>query len=366
MNDKPNDKPVEKQIQGIRQQIDSIDGDILELINKRLTCAGKIGDLKEVGGRSVMDGAREIKVIECLISLNKGPIRTQALQRIFSEIISASREIQNPLSVVYLGPEATFTHMAAMKHFGRSIRLTPQPAIQDVFDEVEKGAADYGVVPVENSIEGAVNNTLDLFLDSELNICAEIYQRISHDLLGTGDGLKGIKTVYSHPQAFAQCRRWLRLNLPDASLHECASTGLAAQTAAKQPGSAAIASGEAAHIYHLKVLAPQIEDFSRNTTRFLVIGRDDVKPTGKDRTSIMFGAPHVPGALHHALKPLAAGGINMLKLESRPARRGAWRYAFFVDIDGHKDDHRVKKMMTEMGEICQSIRCLGSYPRIMD
>jgi len=357
---------MEKQIQNFREQIDAIDGDILELINQRLTCAGKIGDLKEMGGRRVMDGAREIKVIENLVSRNNGPIRIPALRHIFYEIISASRQIQNPLSVAYLGPEATFTHIAAMKHFGRSVCFTSQPTIQDVFDEVEKGAAGYGVVPVENSIEGAVNNTLDLFFDSDLKICAETCQQISHDLLSAGDDIRDIKTIYSHPQAFAQCRRWLRLHLPEAGLRECASTALAAQTAGGTPGSAAIARSEAAHMYGLKVVASQIEDFSRNITRFLVIGHEEMKPTGKDRTSIMFVAPHVPGALHRALEPLAKGGLNMLKLESRPTRRGAWRYAFFVDIEGHHQDGHIKKAMEEMGEICQHIRCLGSYPRIMD
>lgn len=347
----------------LRKAIDEIDDKLLELINKRLALATDIGKIKAEKGKQVLDSAREVRVLQRLSELNKGPLSKNGLRRIFTEIISTSRELQRTHVVTYLGPEATFTHIAAMDYFGRYVSFVPQPSIRDVFAEVEKGACDYGVVPVENSIEGAVNHTLDLFFESDLKICAEKFQPISHDLLANQATLKDIQVVHSHPQAFAQCRKWLQKYLPEAMLRECSSTANAAQFASENPGTAAIASSEAAHIYKLDVVAPRIEDISRNTTRFLVIGRDDTHRTGNDKTSVMFVTSHFPGALFKVLQPIAESGVNMLKLESRPTRHQNWSYFFFVDVEGHMEDANVKKAMAEMKNVCLYLKFLGSYPR---
>jgi chorismate mutase/prephenate dehydratase len=235
-----------------------------------------------------------------------------------------------------------------------------------VFTEVEKGTYDYGVVPVENSIEGAVNHTLDIFFESELKICAEKYQPISHDLLGRQGTLKDISIVYSHPQAFAQCRRWLQKYLPDAVLIECSSMAQAAKQAWENAGTGAIAGSEAAHIYQLNVLASRIEDDVRNTTRFLIIGQDRIHKTGNDKTSLMFATSHIPGALYKVLQPIAQSGVNMVKLESRPTKHQNWSYFFFVDMEGHIEDDQVKEVVTTMKDICLYLKWLGSYPRAVE
>ncbi len=347
----------------IRQNIDDVDGKILELINARLQLAKRIGDLKKAKGETVMDNARESMVLNRLVSINGGPLTDKMVQHLFAEIIAAAREIQKPQQAAYLGPEATFTHLAAMSHFGSSVKFVPQASIRDVFMEVEKGACQYGVVPVENSIEGAVNYTLDLFYESDLKICSEIYQSISHDLLSKTGALEDIRVIYSHPHAFAQCRKWLRKHLPDCPLKECGSTASAAKLASEDPDSAAISSSEAAHMYNLNVVASRIEDVSRNITRFLVIGREEVRKTGRDKTSIMFVTAHIPGALYRLLQPVAAAGLNMVKLESRPARHEKWSYVFFADFEGHIEDPHVKNTIDEMKNISLFLKWLGSYPR---
>ncbi|MEA3280536.1 MAG: prephenate dehydratase [Thermodesulfobacteriota bacterium] len=348
----------------LRKSIDEIDEKILDLINRRLRLAKEIGKIKEEYSEQVFDSARESIIIRRLLELNKGLLSKEALRHIYTEIIASSRSIQKADIVTYLGPNATFTHIAAMNHFGHSVSFVPQPSIRDVFREVEKKACNYGVVPVENSIEGTVNYTLDLFFESDLKICAEIYHTISHDLLSKTGALEDIKTIYSHPHAFAQCRRWLRKHLPESVLEECRSTSRAAQKATEKPESAAIAAIEAAHMYDLKVVASGIENFSRNVTRFLVIGRDEMHSTGKDKTSIMFVTAHVPGALHNALEPIARAGINMVKLESRPTKYENWNYFFFVDIEGHIEDPNIDETLTKMKNLCMYLKCLGSYPRV--
>ena len=353
-------------ISRLRQAIDTIDLKILDLINQRLLNAKAIGSAKAQNGIGVIDPAREYELIKNLNELNKGPLSGSALHHIFTEIIAASREIQSPQRVAYLGPEATFTHIAAINLFGRSVSFNPQPSIQDVFREVEKGSYHFGVVPVENSIEGAVNHTLDLFYESDLKICAEIYHAISHDLLSISDSINEISKVYSHAQAFAQCRRWLRRNLPDAILVDCSSTAEAARKAAGEPGAAAIASREAAQLYNLKVLSSKIEDMTRNITRFLVIGNSDIRATGTDKTSILFVTTHVPGSLFRVLKPIADSGINMVKLESRPIKRENWNYMFFLDIEGHWSDIPVKQTLDKMKPLCLFMKLLGSYPKVDD
>ncbi|MBL0699357.1 MAG: prephenate dehydratase [Desulfosarcina sp.] len=346
-----------------RKAIDDIDSKILDLINKRLLHAREIGRVKHDKGGKVLDNQREIEIMDRLISLNNGPVRDDTIIQIFQDIISESREIQRPQKVSYLGPQATFTHIAAMSHFGRPPSFLPQTSIRDVFTEVEKGASAYGVVPAENSIEGAVNHTLDLFFESDLKVCAEIYQSISHDLLSLTGDLNKIEKIYSHPQAFGQCRKWLRRYLPGIPLEECSSTARAAQRASEEDGTAAIASSAAAQMYKLLVAESGIQDFAHNITRFLVIGNDETHRTGKDKTSIMFATIHAPGALHMALEPIAKAGINMVKLESRPTKHENWNYFFFVDIEGHLKDPKVKDTFNSMQEFCQYLKCLGSYPK---
>lgn len=353
-------------IDDLRNGIDKIDEKILGLINERLLLAKEIGRMKAKKGKKVLDIAREKAIIKNLTTLNNGPLGKQALCHIFSEIIAASREIQNHHSLAYLGPEATFSHIAAMSYFGRSVNYMPQTTIGDIFREVEKGSCLYGVVPVENSIEGSVNYTLDLFFESDLKICAELYHPISHDLLAKSDSISKIKVIYSHPQVFSQCRNWIQKNLPKAALIECDSTAHAARRASDDPKSAAIASSMAAHIYNLQVIASKIEDVSRNTTRFLVMGKDEIKRTGVDKTSIIFVTPNVPGALHKILKPIAESGINMVKLESRPTKHENWSYFFFVDIEGHIEDPVVSSTIKKMSKICLYLKCLGSYPMAKD
>jgi len=348
----------------LRKAIDEIDEKILDLINERLSLGGKIGRIKEKNGDQVLDNSRENQILERLLELNKGPLKQNVLLHIFSEIMATSREIQRPELISYLGPEATFTHIVAMKNFGHAVTFNPQMSIQDVFEDVEKEVCKYGVIPIENSSEGTVNHSLDMLFESDLKICAEIYQAISHDLCAATGSLENIREIYSHPQAFAQCRKWLRKHLPDAELIECNSTALAAKEASKKSGSAVIASSEAAQIYNLQILSSRIEDIAKNTTRFLVIGKDETQPTGKDKTSIMFVTAHIPGALHKSLGSLAKARINLLKVESRPIKYENWNYCFFVDIEGHIEDFEVKEAIKEMKSICQYVKWLGSYPRV--
>lgn len=348
-------------IKDLRKSIDDIDNEILDLISRRLLCVQEIGRIKKEKGDPILDRSRENKILERLLKRNKGALTEKSLQYIFKEIIAASRELQSPQRITYLGPEATFTHMAAMRYFGRSASYVPRSNIRDIFDEVEKGACHYGVVPVENSIEGSINYTLDLFFESELQICAEIYQAISHDLLSITGELDNIKVIFSHPHVFPQCRKWLRKYLPEVKLEECSSTAHAARKASGNTHSAAIAGREAAHMYNLQIVASKIEDVGRNITRFLIIGKDKPQRTGKDKTSLMFATPHVPGALYKVLKPIAEAGINMVKLESRPTRHENWSYFFFVDIEGHIEDKVIKEAVSQLKDICLYLKVLGSY-----
>ncbi len=343
--------------------IDSIDNTILELINKRLDLSKQLGDLPEKKNDLKDQTEQENKTIQRLLEFNKGPLDRKILVHFFTDIFSACREIQRKQRITYLGPEATFTHIAALHHFGRSATFIPQPTIRDIFIEVEKGNADYGVVPVENSIEGSVNYTLDLFFESDLKICSEKYLTISQDLLSISGAMEDIKTVYSHPQPIGQCRGWLRKHLPHAAIEECSSTSYAAKRVCKEPDAAAIASNEAARLYNLKVVASKIEDHSRNMTRFLVIGKDKIKRSGNDKTSIMFAASHIPGALYKSLEPIAKEGINMLKLESRPTKYENWSYFFFVDLEGHMDDALVRDTVEKMKPLCLFMKYLGSYQK---
>jgi len=362
MNDTDSNQ-TDRKISELRLSINEIDESILNLINKRLLIAKEIGAVKKEKGSFVYDKSRENQVMQRLNAINKGPFKRQALHQIFTDIISACREIQTPTKISYLGPEVTFTHIAAMELFGHSSTFIPQTGIRDVFIDVSKGKCDYGVVPVENSIEGAINHTLDLFFESDLKICAEKYLNISHAVLSRSSSIDDIDVIYSHRQALAQCRGWIRKNLPNAVLVETNSTAHAALKAAKEEKTAAIANSDAAHIYGLQILETNIEDHSNNITRFLLIGNDEPSPTGCDRTSIMFVISHVPGALFKILEPIAESGINMSKMESRPTKHENWSYFFFVDFDGHIADEKIKHTIERMKPYCKYIKLLGSYPR---
>ncbi len=346
----------------LREQIDKIDSQILDLINQRLTLGKKVGAIKKEKGSQILDLSRERKVIENLFKINKGPANKDLLQYLFNVIITATREIQKPKTISFLGPKASYTHIASLNHFRHSGKFVEQTGLFDIFRDVEKKLSHFGVVPVENSIEGAVNHTLDLFTEFNLNICAEHYEPISHDLLSITGEARDVKTIYSHPQAIAQCKGWLKKKFPHVALLETSSTSKAALMASQNPDVAAIASQKAAHIYELLSVESKIEDYSGNVTRFLVIGKESPEKTGRDKTSIMFATSHVPGALFKALEPIEKAGLNMLKLESRPTRDQNWSYYFFLDIEGHIQDDRVSRTIEHIKQYSLSLKVLGSYP----
>ncbi|HIC90549.1 MAG TPA: prephenate dehydratase [Syntrophaceae bacterium] len=350
-------------IEKLRDEIDATDEEILRLLNKRQNLADRIGKIKKKKGLDLLDPIRELEIYERLSRLNKGPLTDAALKNIFREIISAARQVQKPISVAYLGPAATFTHLAAVNYFGRSAKLVPQASMKDVFLEVEKGNCDYGVVPVENSTEGTISYTLDLLYHSTSEVCGEIYLKISHNLVSLREGKEGIQKVYSHPQALAQCREWLKKNLPHASLVDVTSTASAAELATHDPESAAITSEFAATIYNLRILEKGIEDHSRNLTRFLIMGKKFPPKSGFDKTSLLFSTDDVPGALYQVLGPIAKRGINLTKIESRPMKTEPWKYVFFVDMEGHIEDKPIREAIEELKGKCTYLKHLGSYPR---
>ncbi len=343
-----------------RRQIDELDRRLVALLNERARLAQAIGRLKADGEDRVYHPEREAQVLRNVLAANRGPLPDRALLAIYSEILSASRALQQPLRVAYLGPVATFTHEAAKRRFGSSAEFIPCRTIADVFLATQRGEADYGVVPVENSTEGAVAHTLDMFLDTDLQICAEILLPISHNLLGRGR-LDQIRRVYSNPQALAQCRRWLQENLPQAELIEVASTARAAQLVTDEE-SAAIANAAAAEVYGLPIIAARIEDSATNLTRFLVIGPRRSPPSGHDRSAVIFAVRDRVGALHDALGVFARHGINLTRIESRPSKRRPWEYVFFVDLEGHPEDAHVQAALRELEEQCTMVKVLGAWP----
>jgi chorismate mutase/prephenate dehydratase len=348
----------------LRSSIDSIDEAILELINRRLGLAQQIGSVKRQSGNQVVDSTRESEILNRLSALNRGPLNPNVLRHIFVDIIAASRAIQQSQRVAYLGPEATFTHIAGMRHFGYSVTYVPEPSIREIFSEVEKGVCNYGVVPVENSVEGSVRHTLDLFFESDLKICAERYQPVSYDLVAESGTLAAIATVYAHPQALSQCRGWLRKYLPGAVTTECGSSASAIRMLSGQEGAGAIVGGEAAAMFGLEVVASKIEDFARSATRFLIIGKENVRPAGRDKTSLMFALAHVPGALSKVLTPIAEAGINLVKIESRPTKHASWSHFFFVDVEGHMEDELIRSAVDKIRPFCLYLKSLGSYPLV--
>jgi len=365
MKKQKNKKEVES-LSKLRRRIDGIDIEIQQLIAERAKIAQSIGVEKGLTKTSEhYRPEREAQVLREVIKRNNGPLRDDEMVRLFRELMSACLATEEPLKVGYLGPEGTFTQTAVLKHFGHSVRALSLTSIDEVFHEVESGTADFGVVPVENSIEGAVNNTLDMFLVSPLKICGEVELRIRQHLMGRMSKISQIVRVCSHPQSLAQCRGWLAEYLPKVEQVPVASNAEAARRARDEDGTAAIAGDAAAEVYDLRILFEDIEDQTDNTTRFLVIGRQLFPPSGADKTSLLIsaGGTKGPGVLSHLLDPLARHGVNMSRIESRPSRRKKWDYVFFVDIDGHVEDEPIAKAFGEMESNSSLFRVLGAYPK---
>jgi len=349
-------------IDDIRKEIDRIDKELVDLLNKRADCALEVGKLKESSTESIFAPEREIQVLGKVLAENRGPLADKTVAAIYREIISACRALEKPIAVAYLGPAGSYTHIASIQRFGDSTDFAPVDTIPDVFNMVERKEANYGVVPVENSTEGIVSHTLDMFLLSDLRICAEIFAPISHNLLSSGTDLAQIKRVYSMPQAIAQCRNWLRMHLPGVEVLEVSSTAKAAKMCHGYPSSAAVASSLAAREYGLNVISEAIEDNPHNRTRFLVVGYSKPNPSGRDKTSVVFSVPHRAGTLYRALSIFDKDRINMTMIESRPTKQMPWEYVFFIDIQGHEKDEAVRKALAELGEQVLFVRVLGSYP----
>ena len=345
----------------LRKNINGIDKKIITLLNNRASAAKVIGKLKKEAGVSIYTPEREVEIYENIIKENKGPLPDKALFAVYREIMSGSLGLEKKLKIAYLGPEATFTHQAGIKKFGSNIEYYACPTITDVFRDVEAERSDYGVVPVENSTEGMISHTLDMFINSDLKICSEIMLEISHNLLGKCN-IKSVKKIYSKQEVFGQCRLWLEINMRGIALTEVSSTSKAAEIASQEKNSAAIASMLAAKKYRLNVIAKDIEDNPNNVTRFLVIGEAIPRPTKKDKTSIMFSVKDKVGALHDILVPFKKYRINLTKIESRPSKRKTWEYYFFVDMTGHCENQNVKKALNELEKHCSFLKILGSYP----
>jgi chorismate mutase/prephenate dehydratase len=350
-------------IDDLRNSIDAVDSRLLECLNERARLVIEVGRLKQAASKDFHVPSREREIYERLTANNPGPFPNESIRSVFREIISASLALEAPMTVAFLGPKATFSHLAAMHQFGLSAELVPQKSIPAVFEEVEKGRALYGVVPVENSTEGVVSHTLDMFMESELKIGAEVLLEVSHFLLSKTGRMEDIKKVYSHPQPLAQCRKWLEENLPHIPVVDVASTTLAAQIVSEDYSAAAIASEYAASVYDLKVVRERIEDQVNNFTRFLVIGKKLVEESGDDKTSLMFAVKDEPGILYRMLAPFACRGVNLCKIESRPMKKKAWEYIFFLDLLGHVSDLQVQAAVEELKGFCQFVKLLGSYPR---
>lgn len=356
-------KDAEKKLKALRDEIDGVDDKLLTLISQRATLAQQVAGVKNDNGGEVYRPDREAEVLRRLAAANPGPLSDERIIRLFQEIVSACRALEKPMTIGFLGPEGTFTEAAAFKHFGHAISVSPLESIDAVFREVESGAADYGVVPVENSTEGVVNHTLDMFIRSKLSICGEVQLRIHHFLMAAQGDISKIRKVCSHPQSLAQCRKWLDTNLMSAEREAVSSNAEAARIASKHPTTAAIAGEVAAELYDLKLLARKVEDEPDNTTRFLVIGTQSVGRTGSDKTSVMFSAKNRPGALFELLESFKKRKVNMTRIESRPSRSGIWEYVFFIDVDGHVTDDGVKAALADIDAHASFFKVLGSYPR---
>ncbi len=366
----------EKELLKIREKIDALDNELHTLINQRAGLAQEVAKIKNAAINAHAGEQTDVQVVQTqfyrpereadllrkVMARNKGPLRDEEVTRLFREIMSACLALEKTLNIGFLGPEGTFTQSAALKHFGHSVKTTPLATISEVFREVESGNLDYGVVPVENSTEGVINHTLDLFMQSPLKISGEVELRIHHHLLSKIENQSDIKRVYSHQQSLAQCREWLDTHLPQAERIAVSSNAEAAKRVCEQEGTAAIAGETAAEVYHLPCLVKNIEDDPDNTTRFLIIGLHDVPPSGTNKTTILVSAGNKVGTLYHLLEPFVKNKISMNRIESRPSRRGMWDYVFFIDINGHKSDQDVSTALSELEKEAMTVKVLGSYP----
>ncbi|HQC41988.1 MAG TPA: prephenate dehydratase [Verrucomicrobiota bacterium] len=352
---------TEQELELHRKEINRLDKEIVQLLNDRISHAVSIGEIKLRDGQEIYAPHREKEVFDRIKSMNQGPVKDESLCSIYREVMSAALALQKTLVVAYLGPEATFTHQAALRRFGSSLTYSPLKTVADVFAEVSKGRADYGVAPVENSTEGVVNNTLDMLVDTDLKIVAQIMMGIRQCLIGLGKK-EDIRRIYSHPQAIAQCRFWIQRSLPHAEIVETSSTTRAAELATSDPSSAALAGALAAETYDLDILEDNVQDSQANFTRFLVLGRQCPPRTGKDRSSLMISVPDRVGALFEALEPFTKAKVNMTRIESRPNKRKAWEYYFFLDVEGHTEDPQVAEAIAELEKRGAYVKILGSYP----
>jgi len=352
----------EETLEKLRKKIDEVDKSLVGLLNKRLEYVKDVGEAKRDSNLRIYHPERENQVLRKIELFNEN-FPVESLKQIWIEIMAVSREMQSPLKIAYLGPEATYTHMAVLRQFGSAGEVMPIKSIYDVFQTVETGNANFGVVPIENSTGGAVNHTLDRFLDSSLKIVAEIYLNVSHCLLSGAEDISSIKKIYSHAQSIVQCRSWIQNNLPNAEINETSSNAKAASVASWDKFGAAIAGRVAADVYDLNVLAEGIQDNSINITRFLVIGDETSKKTGDDKTSLVCSVQDKAGALQELLSTFSKRGINMNKIESRPSRTKAWEYLFYIDIDGHIDDDNVKATLEDLEAVTKFVKILGSYPK---
>ncbi|MGC3965190.1 MAG: prephenate dehydratase [Rhodocyclaceae bacterium] len=343
----------------LRAEIDRLDVEILERLSQRGQYAREIGSLKE---GLLYCAEREAQVLRAMAEKNVGPFSDEAVQHIFREIMSWSLALEQPLKVAYLGPHGTYSEAATAKHFGGATQMLPQQSIDDVFHAVEAGAVEYGVVPVENSTEGAVGRTLDLLLAGNVQVSGEVGLRVRHNLMSRAESISGIKRVYSHAQSLGQCTEWLTRNAPDVERLSVSSNAEAARLASQDAESAAIAGATAAAHYGLNILAANIEDDASNTTRFLVIGQHDAEPSGRDKTSLVCSAPNRPGSVCHLLQSFADEGVSMTKFESRPSRTGLWEYVFYIDVEGHRADPQVARSLDALRASAGFLKVLGSYP----
>lgn len=347
----------------LRAEIDDVDDRIVGLLGERARAVRAVGEAKRKEGAGFYVPSRERAILDRIAGVNDGGFPEDALRTVFREIISACLALEQPLTVAYLGPEGTFSHQASKEHFGLGARLLPSRTILDVFDEVERGRAAYGVVPIENTTEGVVGETLDQLIETVLNIVAERTIEVSHNLLNKSGRIEDVTKLFSHPQPLGQCRNWVGEHLRDVQVIEVGSTAMAARLASEDASGAAIAAEVAARIYDLKIVRPRIEDHAWNFTRFLIIASEPAAPTGDDKTTIMVSAEHRPGGLFEVLEPFARSSINLAKIESRPLREHPFEYTFFVDLEGHRDDEAVARALEEVDSRSAFLKVLGSYPR---
>lgn len=358
------DTPVNNPLHELRRQIDQLDDRMLALLNARAQLAVDIAKVKSGAGENgFWRPEREAEVLRRVMEANAGPLSSESVAWIFRDVMSACLALEAPLRVAYLGPAGTFTQMAGLKHFGQGVQLGSVGSIPEVFRQVLAGQADFGVVPVENSTEGSVNLTLDALLEYPLSVCGEVQLRIVHNLVSKSAELAGMKRIHVHYQTRAQCRQWLSQHAPHIELVDAPSNAEAARRAAEDEEAGAISTESAAERYGLRVLAAGIEDDPSNTTRFLIIGQLETRPTGSDKTSIVLSSQNRPGSLHELLTPLAAAGISMTRIESRPARRSLWQYVFFIDMEGHVKDEKLRPVLDELAKKAIFYKLLGAYPR---